>query len=717
MKIFFRWLWAPGIIPMLYLSAFAQSAAPAAVPPAWPVSTSPARFVIVFEPDHDKPVGAGVLDLVFPLPEPKWENCPSVSFTDTGVAVGSDLLWTAHGSYRDSSLSFVLRCEALQIYVGSNWPPLHLAEAKSGVWLESREGDGRIMNNLPDMLQAWDKSTKVLGRALVQGIFEGGHRFGVQGNLFEHMQGWFELEKPEHLELSVISVDGSFVLVDGKEVVEWPGRHNWHYGPAGPPQGAVDLPAGIHELDYYNAFKPSERGRPPVLCCLAVKDSALPAFTMMTPDNTFFRPVMHDHIVSYDLQGNSSGGASVEAVPAMAMEWSIKDQSIINSDLADRGLISLQLRCISPPPGTVTWTFDDGSSAQGPNVEHLFPRPGMRKIQCTVENGGKQVATLTETVRVHIDWANTNSMDPHLNPDHEKNIMDRDPATLSAPDLSSSFAVLGVHQKRHDLLQLLPEMCAKMKDVPESDLPYLSSAALFLVHDDRGAYAKESQLLRTLVDRSGQPNPAPPTVAVNNECRLACAELALKTSDDLKAVQSLIDGINVPALSGDQARELSLLRADMALASGDVAGARKQYEGLTGDPSGPDVRSSIRRTAKISQARAFIDRKDNEAAEDALNEVSWQAPIEKLSTDWALTRLRLYQEENLPVAAYLWAKRLLPVITGSARSELLFRLTKLAFAQGDNDLAGKSLSELLKKHPYSDEAAQAKHKWPREEQP
>jgi TolA-binding protein len=260
-------------------------------------------------------------------------------------------------------------------------------------------------------------------------------------------------------------------------------------------------------------------------------------------------------------------------------------------------------------------------------------------------------------------------------------------------------------------------MCAKMKDVAETDLPYLSSAALFLVHDDRGAFVKESQLLRALIGRSGQPNPAPPTVAVNNECRLACAELALKTSDDLKAVQSLIDGINVPAFSGDQVRELNLLRADMALASGDVAGARKQYEGLTGEPSGPDVRSSIRRTAKISQARAFIDRKDNEAAEDALNEVSLQAPIEKLSTDWALTRLRLYQEENLPVAAYLWAKHLLPVITGSARSELLFRVTTLAFAQSDNDLASKSLSELLKKYPYSDEAAQAKHKWPREAQP
>jgi hypothetical protein len=83
-----------------------------------------------------------------------------------------------------------------------------------------------------------------------------------------------------------------------------------------------------------------------------------------------------------------------------------------------------------------------------------------------------------------------------------------------------------------------------------------------------------------------------------------------------------------------------------------------------------------------------------------------------MAPDWALTRLRLFQAENLPVPAYLWAKRLLPVLTEGGRSELLFRLTDLAFAQGDNDLAGKALSELLKKHPYSPEAAQAKEKWP-----
>jgi TolA-binding protein len=43
---------------------------------------------------------------------------------------------------------------------------------------------------------------------------------------------------------------------------------------------------------------------------------------------------------------------------------------------------------------------------------------------------------------------------------------------------------------------------------------------------------------------------------------------------------------------------------------------------------------------------------------------------------------------------------------------LLYRLTDLALAQNDKDLAHTTLTELMKKHPYSEEAAQAKARWP-----
>jgi hypothetical protein len=709
MSILSRWISAFGIILAIPPSALAQSAAPPVAPPEWPVTSAPARFTL--EPEQQGPKLISWAPLY--LPDPKWAVMPIRVFTDAGIAVGSDLLWTAPGEPATVLFDSSSGSKHYKVYVGSNWPAMHLPDAKAGVWLETREGDGKTIDHLPDMLQAWNQSSKILGRALVTGIFEGGNRFGPQVNLFEHFQGWFDVAAPEHLQLAVVSVDAAFVLVDGKEVAEWPGLHErWYKVPPGPPQGAVDLPAGPHLLDYYYAYVQSEAGIP-VTCCLAVKGGSFSDWTMLMPGNSFFRPIVLAKVENYELEVNSPGAPASGVAPALAIEWVNQEQSVIYTDLPDIGLISMQLTCLVPvaPTGTLTWSFDDGSTAQGQSVRHLFPRPGMRLVHLSLKEGEKEVATLSQTIGIHPDWAHA-TQDPRLFSEHEADIMARDPATLSASDLASCFAVFGRYEKSDDLLKLLPAVCAKMKEINEADLPYVKDAALFLAREDWAHFADESRLLRALIDRSTSAQPSPRLITLGSECRLRLAQLILKTSDGTDEARSLIDAINVPALSGEEPRALAILRADLAWAAGDVAGARKQYGTLTGEPSDTDARSSIRRTARIGQARAFLDRKDFSAAEDALNEVAWQSPIEKMAPDWALTRLRLYQEQNLPVAAYLWAKRLLPVVTESGRSELLFRLTDLALAQGDGDLARKTLSELLKKHPYSQEAAQAKEKWP-----
>src|SRR3984957_2465030 len=254
MSILSRWIAAFGIILTIHPPAWAQSAAPPAVPPAWPVTSAPARFII--DPDQGGPPRLmSCVNLC--LPDPKWAAMPIRVFTDTGIAVGSDLLWTAPGEPVTLLFDSSSRAQHYQVYVGSDWPLLHLPDAKAGVWLETREGNGKIINNLPEMLQAWNQSGKVIGRAIVPGIHEGGNRFGPQSNLFEHLQGWFDVPAPEHLQVAAISIDASFVLLDGKEIVEWPGTHDWYAGPNGPPQVAVDLSAGLHFFDYYNAYMSS----------------------------------------------------------------------------------------------------------------------------------------------------------------------------------------------------------------------------------------------------------------------------------------------------------------------------------------------------------------------------------------------------------------------------------------------------------------------------
>jgi hypothetical protein len=703
----FKWMSIFGMVFATHGTALAQSAAPPIVPPAWPVSSAPARFVIEDEPTG-KPNLLSSVSLC--LPDPKWASMPMRVFTDAGTAVGSQLLWSAPGEpatllYDSSSGS-----KHYDVYLGSTWPPLPLDNTRAGVLLESRPGNGASVDTLPQMFQAWNQSTTINGRAMVPGIFEGGNRFGPEANTLEHFQGWFDAVNPEHLELALISNDASFVLVDGKEVAEWPGHHDFREGLSGAHQGAIDLQPGVHMLEYYNAFNASPPWRP-ILCCLAVKGGALAQWVMLTPNVPFLRPMGHAHVVNYETQADSPAGAQGSSAPAFAMDWSIVGQCVVDPLIANLGLISVQLTCLPSTTGTLTWTFDDGTTATGPSVTHLFPRPGMRVVQLSVQGGDKNSGIERQTINVHPNWVLLNTIKPALIPAYEADILSRDPMSLSGSDLAGCVAVFLAFKDTAGLSKILPGVCAKIDQISDSDLVYVKDAALFLA-DDLSHAADASQLLQALIARCAVSTASPELQAYAQSARLALGELILCTSDHIDAVRSILKTFDADAPSKSQGYGGDMLEGDLDFATGDISGARKLYQFHTYAPTGPDARSSVRRTGLIGQARAFIERKDFESAQRSLLEVLANAAIEKLAPDWQLTQLRLYQEENLPQVAYLYGKRLLAAITGSDRSELLFRVTELAFAQGDTDLAHQTLSELLKKHPYSSEAAQAKEKWP-----
>jgi TolA-binding protein len=679
----------------------------------WADPQSPARFNI--EPDKAGNSQGALSWVAVNLPDPRWNPKNIRVFSESGTALATNILWTAPGEPTIVLFDTTTPSRKYEVYVGGSWTQTPIADTKSGVWMETREGNGKLVANLPDMIQAFDGSTKVLGRAITNGVDEGGNRFGTQGNLFIHFQGFFDVGAQEHLDFGIFSADPAFVSVDGKDVVDWPGQHGWGTGPAGPPQAGVDLAPGRHVLDVYNDYIATPNGDPPVMCTLAVKGGPFEKWGVLDPNNTLIRTATRNHVTSYEAQTDAAG-AVPNGVAAMAADYSNEEQSVINTDTPDIGFIALQLTALNPLTlNTITWTFDDGTTATGQSVKHLFPRPGLRTVHMQVkDNFNAVIGSAAQVVNVHPDWAHAYKQ-PDLLPDHETEIAKRDPSTMSGPDLSSCFAMFGFYGEQDHLLTLLPYLSAKIKDVPDGDLPFLKNAAMLLVREDTDHVADETKLLQALADRASavtQPTPAISTAI--SEIRLTLVHMLIKTTVDTKQLADLVAGIDPSKLTGDDQRAFGILKGDLALASGDIEGARKQYQALTGAPSGPDERSSVRRTAMIGQARAFIDRKDYAAAEAALTDVVWQAPIDKLSSDWALTRLRLYQAEDMPVAAYLWAKRIMPLITddGDGRSELLFRMTDLAFAQKDNDLANKSLSELLKKHPYTQEAAQAKTKWP-----
>jgi hypothetical protein len=680
---------------------------------SWAIATAPARFVI--EPDQaDKPATLSSVTLY--LPDPNWGGYPLRVFTDAGAPVGSSTIWSSPGGPTTVIFDSSSNSRLYKVYMGAtNWPPLPIPNtANAGVLLESRPGDGKSVDHLPDMLAAWKQSRPTLGRELLNGIFEGGNRFGPEMPIFTYFQGWFDVAAQEHLELAAISNDASFVLVDGKEVVEWPGLHDVWPGIKAEHNGAVDLAPGPHLLEYYNAYVPDKERNRPLWANLAVKGGTIEKWTMANVDGAFFRPAGHMHVTDYQLESSADASSSNTHTPPFAFSWDVTGQSLIAPTIADIGLIAVQFNCLPKTAGTITWTFDDGTTAQGPSISHLFARPGERLVKISVKDvdGTTDLGSVVRTIDVHPNWVLLNNYQPQLNPDHLTEMMTRDPKLLSAADLVGCAAVFSIFKSTDGLLKILPALVSKMKEVQDIDLPYLKDAGTYLTDNDTTHTAVTGPFLQALSDRSAAARTGAGAPPASNTARLALVKIKLRTTDNTADVKALLDGVKVDTLVGEEKKTYDILRADLALAMGDVAGARLQYQTATGAPGGPDVRSSIRRTARIAQARSYLDQKDYESADDALWDVKLAEPIATLSPDWALTQLRAYQEEGLTNEAFIWAVRLLPVITDDGRSELLFRLTDLAYAQKLDDVGKKSLTELLKNFPYSQAAARAKEKWP-----
>lgn len=694
--------------------AWGQTVSPSPTPTPAPLVTARARFCV--EVDTQPPALLSTIEINLPISN--WPDLTVQAYTDGGSPVGCDVLDSAPNSPTTYVFDSSSGSKRYNIFIGPNGLPIHLPDAKAGVWLETRQGDGQPVDNLTQMLQKWNQSPSIAGRSILNGIFEGGNRHGAQENLLLHFNGWFDVAQPERLALMTVSTDASFLLLDGREITEWPGHHYFDGGLQGQHQGQFDLQPGIHSLEVYNAYT-SKDDQWPVLCCAAVKSDkgTFTQWTMLTPDSHFFKPVTQAHLVEYEPGPNGFPPSAANPVAPCAFQYSVTQQSVLSPDDSSTGLITLNFVAFSTAVGSAgsyTWTFDDGSVATGPNVNHTFLRPGNRTVQVDAKDAtGKPLGAFRQVIRVHPDWIRLSHEEPHLEPDQTRIVLATDFTKLSTSDLAGAVDVFATFDAIEALTTVIPIITPKTQDVPPADLQYLQAAA-FELNDTTTLHENIAiQLLKALVNRCSVPNSQPQVSQLASQCRLLLAKLTIPSSDKLDEIKSLIDPIDSRNFSQDENRDLAIIRADLALARGNVAEAHKQYVALDTTPYQGDDRSNVRQTGKIEQARAFMARGDLESAEHALDRILSWAPSAKLNPNWALTRLDLYRKQNQPLKAYLWAQRLLPVITDSDnRSQLLYELAELALAQNDPSVALKAIQELKTKHPYSEEWARARAKWP-----
>ncbi len=290
-----------------------------------------------------------------------------------------------------------------------------------------------------DMKTIMESSGGIHGCAPVPNVFLGHNPFGPSTFFWTSFKGFINAPASGVYVFSTASSDSSFLFIDGKEVVSWPGRHGAQEGQYGERNGSIELEAGMHRIEYYHEFT---RGRPAAVLGwippggknpTLVPSDAFPGFQKGTA-----QPV--------ELRGTPAGAADFIFEPLGACEGF--------------GARFYAVRFRNPPgmkQGAFKWDFGDGMSCAEENPVHVYLHEGKYIARLAVSEGPGAGTTACMTVDTEIEvfparWESIGQMYPVL--------MKYDLKEVQTPDLAVLLEVsdsVGTKPDQISVLRLLLE--------------------------------------------------------------------------------------------------------------------------------------------------------------------------------------------------------------------------------------------------------------------
>lgn len=609
--------------------------------------------------------------------------------TAAGRPVGHELLWRAPGEpwcvRFDASAGgdFVLRLTNGVAPAAPAWRP------RAGLVLETRALAAGPVETLQQVEALWQLGGAPLGRSEVAQIFLGLHPHGPTSRFMSRFEGWLLAPRDGRYLFATLSDDASFLLVDDQPVAVWGGLHPVTEGLNGQYQGALELRAGPHRIVYHNvqddsAFTVVAAWRPPGRKNLEV----IPA--------TNFAAVARYHIVRV-------AGAAGQQEAAFA--WEVERQARVD----DLAWMELRCRALAPEAATnrlYRWRFDDGGSAEGTAVRHLFTGMGLRAVTLEVLRDGAPLGSLEQRVAVHPLWAERTEFDEGVYTQMCATLRGRDWSRLPPADLAGAV-LLAERIKDHALVADLAVVCRRRR----AELQGPAATALYRLgfHYQEAAvkaYGQVGEVWRELLAAKTAPAP------LQARTRLHLAGFLLHSGGDAAEAGRLLATLDEAALDDVDRRLARIYRADAEAVTGatDVARARYREVGEATSVAAPDY--AVLRLARLERARQSLAQGYNETVEALLRELEWETPLSRMDYDTGMLLIAVHRARGEAPFALAACRRLLRVAPVAPRRADLLRVTAEVCAEQRLEAERQQvLTRLFAEFPYSEAAALARSRF------
>jgi hypothetical protein len=622
-----------------------------------------------------------------------WPSLPAPTrfavFTSDATPVAAQVLWSATGeavrvqfNTAQGTTRYVVRFETNAAPAPGPWRP------HAGVLLETRACRPGPVNTLPEVNRLLGGAGPTYGRGFVPQIFLGANPFGPSTDYVALFSGWFHAPKAGQYTFATASAGASWLRVDGRPVAEWLGQHNPHGGRRGEHGGRVQLKPGPHQIEY-------------VQVQLAGESAAVAAWQPPGEERLQVMPASAFLPVGRFCATGWEPGAA--APSQLYFEWPTLD----HCRLGEAAAIRVRFALVNPRAGrTYKWRFDDGSEDTGAVSLHVFALGGLRELTLAAWENNERVATTTTRVRVEPDWSQRDDWRGDVYAEARKEFLRRDLTRMPKPDLLAVLALADraddrplVSQVGATLLQRAGEF-----NTPASAGTFLRLAVAFEHQGDHGDGLAEKAYGLALSSERNQ-------AAVEEHVKVRLADLLIATGGDLAHAEKLLGAGPAGNLTAEEKRLWHRLKGDLALARGQVEAAQKPLASAGGGKS-PAPRFDAARAARLESASLALAQGNLDEAQQALDQLYTERPVERLSLDTGLLRLRLDLERKCYRRALAGATAL-RLLAGRdpRRAEVLYAQAQAGLALERKTEAGKAIRELLQDFPYSESAAKAKDQW------
>lgn len=327
------------------------------------------------------------------------------------------------------------------LYYGNRFAeaPAHTWAPKRGLVLEVRTKGGGGFNNWKQAQQLLENSREVQGRALHPCVFDGRNRFGPSDNYISIYRGYLNCLRSGDYGFATTSDDASFLLIDSKMVVQWPGvhgavadaRHN----------KAIRLDRGLHLFEYYHF-----EGGGGQVAEAAWRPPGADKFYVIPPEA--FAPFAQARVVDYKQVDDDA--------PLDFSFWQGSSLMVGNTVVS-----AVQFRIEFPPSIRMLkpeWDFGDGTEAAKRAPMHVYVVPDTYRV--TLHLGDRSV---TQKIRAWEDERITNASEQAIVEAYAKVLATYDFETLRS-DALPVVADLGVPELKQRAVAALADAVDSYRD-------------------------------------------------------------------------------------------------------------------------------------------------------------------------------------------------------------------------------------------------------------